>query len=222
MPKGENCGDLARIGSPVAAKNMIIAIGGMVIQSIVNGFDLSFIAGFTATNKLYGLLEIAAISYGYAVTTYVGQNYGAGLISRIRSGVRSAAILSLLTSFIIAAVMILFGRPITMLFISAEDAALVASAGETAYRYLCVMSVSLPVLYLLYVFLSALQGLGRTVSTMVSGIVEFLLRVGFSMLVGWSGYQNGIFGAEVSAWFGAAAFLSASYLHYIRKLQKDQ
>lgn len=222
VPKGENCGDLARIGSPVAAKNMIIAIGGMVIQSIVNGFDLSFIAGFTATNKLYGLLEIAAISYGYAVTTYVGQNYGAGLISRIRSGVRSAAVLSLLTSFVIAAVMILFGRSVTMLFISSEDPVLVAAAAETSYRYLCVMSVSLPVLYLLYVFLSALQGLGRTMSTMASGILEFFLRVGFSILVGWSGYQNGIFGAEVSAWFGAAAFLSVSYLHYIRKLQKDQ
>ena len=222
VPKAENCGDLVKIGTPVAAKNMIIALGGMVIQSIVNGFDLSFIAGFTATNKLYGLLEIAAISYGYAVTTYVGQNYGAGQIRRIRKGVRSAAILSVLTSLVIAAVMVIFGRAITMLFISSEDPALVAAAGETAYQYLCVMSVSLPVLYLLYVFLSALQGLGLTVSTMISGIVEFILRVGFSILVGWSGYQSGIFGAEVSAWFGAAAFLSVSYFRGIRKLEKKE
>lgn len=222
MPKAADCLDLARIGTPIAAKNMIIALGGMVIQSIVNGFALSFIAGFTATNKLYGLLEIAAISYGYAVTTYVGQNYGAQKLERIRSGVRSAIILSLLTSVVIAGVMILFGRSITMLFISAEDPSLMAAAGQTAYQYLCVMSVSLPVLYLLYVFLSAMQGLGRTVATMVSGIVEFVLRVGFAMLVGWSGFEAGIFGAEVSAWFGAAAFLSVSYLRCIRKLQKSE
>lgn len=220
IPRADNCGDLVKIGTPVALKNMIIALGGMVIQSIVNGFDLSFIAGFTATNKLYGLLEIAAISYGYAVTTYVGQNYGAGQIPRIRSGVRSAVILSVLTSLVIAAVMVVFGRPITMLFISAEDPTLVAAAGETAYQYLCVMSASLPVLYLLYVFLSALQGLGLTVSTMVSGIVEFILRVGFATLVGWSGYQSGIFGAEVSAWFGAAAFLAVSYFRGVRKLDE--
>ena len=109
-----------------------------------------------------------------------------------------------------------------MLFISAEDPSLMAAAGQTAYQYLCVMSVSLPVLYLLYVFLSAMQGLGRTVATMVSGIVEFVLRVGFAMLVGWSGFEAGIFGAEVSAWFGAAALLSVSYLRCIRKLQERE
>ena len=53
-------GDLMRIGIPAAAKNIIIAAGGMVVQTVVNSFDsMGFIAGFTATNKLYGLLEIA-------------------------------------------------------------------------------------------------------------------------------------------------------------------
>ena len=63
-PKKRDCRDLAAIGSPIAAKNMIIAVGGMVIQRYVNGFALSFIAGFTATNKLYGLMEFSALSYG--------------------------------------------------------------------------------------------------------------------------------------------------------------
>ena len=220
VPAAKDCLDLMRIGTPIAAKNVIIALGGMVIQSIVNGFDMSFIAGFTATNKLYGLLEIAALSYGYAVTTYVGQNYGAGQTARIRSGVRSAVVLSVLTSFVIGGLMLLLGRSITMLFISSEDPVLAAAAGETAYRYLCVMSFSLPALYLLYVFLSALQGMGRTVATMVSGIIEFILRVSLAFLVGWSGYQNGIFGAEGSAWFGAAVFLAGSYFRGIRKLMK--
>ena len=75
---------LMRIGTPVAVKNIIVSLGGMVISSIVNGFSLAFIAGFTATNKLYGLLEIAALSYGFAITTYIGQNYGAGHYQRIR------------------------------------------------------------------------------------------------------------------------------------------
>ncbi|MDE6939596.1 MAG: polysaccharide biosynthesis C-terminal domain-containing protein, partial [Lachnospiraceae bacterium] len=54
------------LGSPMAFQNGIIAVGGMIVQSVVNGFGVIFIAGFTATNKLYGLLEIAATSYGYA------------------------------------------------------------------------------------------------------------------------------------------------------------
>ena len=56
---------------------MIIAFGGIVLQSVVNGFGFLFIAGYTATNKLYGILEVVAISFGYAITTFVSQNYGA-------------------------------------------------------------------------------------------------------------------------------------------------
>ncbi len=48
----------------------------MIVQSVVNGFGMIFIAGFTATNKLYGILEIAATSYGYAMISYVGAESG--------------------------------------------------------------------------------------------------------------------------------------------------
>mgnify|MGYP000467778752 CR=1 FL=1 len=45
----------------------------MIVQFVVNGYGVIFVAGFTATNKLYGLLETAAISFGYALTTYNAQ-----------------------------------------------------------------------------------------------------------------------------------------------------
>ena len=83
--------NLMGLGLPVAAQNVIIAVGGMALQAVVNGFDTTFIAGYTASNKLYGILEIAAISYGYAVTTYAGQNFGAMRFDRIRRGMRWAA-----------------------------------------------------------------------------------------------------------------------------------
>ena len=210
--------NLIRIGTPAAMKNIIIALGGMVVQSIVNGFGMSFIAGFTATNKLYGLLEIAAISYGYALTTYVGQNYGAKKIERIKTGVRTAAGIAVATSIVIAALMFIFGRDITMLFISADSAELMKAAGDTAYLYLCVMSSCLPVLYLLYVYLSAIQGTGNTVVPMISGIVEFTMRVGMSLMIGYTGFQNGIFAAEVVAWTGAATYLYINYRRIIRKI----
>ena len=214
------CKDLLFIGSPVAAKNTIIALGGMVVQTVVNTFTLSFIAGFTATNKLYGLLEIAATSYGYAITTYVGQNYGAMKLDRVKSGMKASTILALGTSLLIGAIMLLFGRPITMIFISAEDAALAAAAGNIAYWYLCAMSVSLPILYLLYVYQSGLQGMGNTVIPMVSGMLEFVLRVSLSFVVAYSGFQYGIFGAEVSAWWGASIFLMIGYFRTYRKVLK--
>lgn len=220
VPDRGLCKDLLLIGSPVAAKNTIIALGGMVVQTVVNTFSLSFIAGFTATNKLYGLLEIAATSYGYAVTTYVGQNYGAMKLDRVKTGMRAATWLAIATSLVIATVMLVFGRSITGIFISAENAALASRACDIAYWYLCAMSVSLPILYLLYVYQAGLQGMGNTVVPMVSGMLEFVLRVSLSSVVAYSGFRYGIFGAEVSAWWGAAVFLMLSYFRCYKKISK--
>lgn len=206
------------LGMPVAMQNVVIAVGGMAVQSVANKFDTAFIAGFTATNKLYGLLEIAAISYGYAVTTYTGQNYGAMLWDRIRKGIRWAVIISLLTSAFIAAVMIVFGRQITMLFISTESAEMAAAAGNTAYRYLCVMAICLPILYLLYAYRSALQGMGNTKIPLLSGVVEFLMRVGGAAIIGVTLWQEGLFLTEVSAWLGAAVLLAVSYYYNAARL----
>lgn len=209
--------NLMKIGVPAAVKNVVIALGGIAVTSVVNTFGTTFIAGFTATGKLYGLLEIAALSYGYAIMTYVGQNYGAMRFDRIASGMKSATVLAAITAVVIAAAMFLFGRQITMLFLSTENAAQAAEAGKVAYTYLCVMASCLPVLYMLYLLLSALQGLGDTVRPMISGAIELAVRVGVATVIAWTGYEMGIFGAEIAAWIGAAAYL---LYHYLKRMKR--
>lgn len=208
--------DLLKLGAPLGCKNIIVAVGGMAVQSIVNGFEMSFIAGFTATNKLYGLLEIAAISYGYAVTTYVGQNYGAANIDRIKSGMRAAVKLSLITAVAIAAIMITFGRHITMLFISSDVPELVTAACDTAYLYLCILSAFLPVLYMIYVYQSALQGMGLTIAALVSGVMGFIVRVGMVFVISLTGFEMGVFIADGVAWIFAALYLIVFYYRTMR------
>lgn len=209
--------NLLKLGSPSAAKNIVIALGGMVVMAVVNAFGTAFIAGFTASNKLYGLLEIAALSYGYAVITYVGQNYGAMRFDRITAGMKSATILAVATAVVISALMFLFGRPITMLFISTENPADALQAGNVAYRYLCTMAAWLPVLYILYLLLSAMQGLGDTVRPMISGMIELACRISVALLVAYIGYASGIFFAEITAWTGAVVYL---WYHYRKRMKK--
>ena len=168
---------LLYLGTPIAIQNVIISIGGLVVQYVVNGYGFLFVAGFTATNKLYGVLELAAISYGYAMTTYVGQNLGAGEIRRIKKGVFSGTIMALITSFVISVLMILVGRNILALFVSG-DPDQVKQVLDIAYKYLFIMSCFLWTLYLLYVYRSAIQGLGNTVIPLASGIAEFVMRIG--------------------------------------------
>lgn len=210
---------LMSLGSPMALQNAIIAIGGMIIQSVVNGYGVAFIGGFTAANKLYGVLEIAATSYGYAMITYVGQNLGAGKMERIRKGMRCAVTVAIITSLVIGAVMLMFGKGIVSLFISGTPAE-VAEATQVGYTYLSVMSICLPVLYVLHVTRSAVQGMGNTVLPMVSGIAEFIMRTGGVLLLPALLGENGIFVAEVMAWAGADMILIPSYFITMNKASR--
>ena len=209
---------LFRLGAPIALKNILISVGGMVMTTVANGFSTAFIAGFTATNKLYGLMEIAALSYSYAVTTYVGQNYGAGRTDRIRSGIRSAFFLSLATAVGFTAILLLFGRPITRLFISSPDPAQSAMAAETAWQYLCYMACFLPALYTLYSFQACLQGLGKTIFSTFSSLIELTCRVSVALIAGYLGSHTLLFAAEIVSWAAGAVFFVISYFALRRTL----
>lgn len=207
------------LGLPMAFQNGIIAVGGMIVQFVVNTYGVLFIAGFTATNKLYGLLEIAGTSYGYAMVTYVGQNLGAGKMDRIRSGMRAAMGIAMATSVVITICMLVFGKGILGLFISGSPE-VVEQTMQIAYFYLAVMSVCLPILYVLHVTRSALQGMGNTVLPMLSGVAEFVMRTLSVIVLPILFGETGIFFAEILAWLGADAVLVSSYFVVTGKLEK--
>jgi len=218
-PEGPLALRLLMLGMPMAAQNAIIAVGGMIIQSVVNGFGVVFIAGYTAANKMYGILEMAAVSFGYAMVTYVGQNLGAGKPERIRRGVKTASLVSVAVSALICAVMLLLGKPILSGFISGEPET-AAQALDIAFEYLTVMSLCLPVLYILHVVRSSIQGMGNTVLPMVSGISEFVMRTGGVLLLPALLNYRGVFWAEVLAWLGADLILVPGYFYLIRRVEE--
>lgn len=222
LPK-ESTIRLLKLSLPLAFQNAIICIGGMIVQAVVNGFGVLFLAGYTASNKLYGLLEIAAVSFGYAISTYVGQNVGAGEYKRLKSGHIAALVVSLVTSLVITTVMLLLGKTFISLFLSGTPEEIEA-ATAVAWRYLLFMSLALSALYLLYAYRSALQGMGNTLIPMLSGILEFFMRtgmvLGLTRLIG----SDGIFFAEISAWIGAAVLLGISYYVIMakKKFKKEE
>ena len=200
----------------MAFQNAIISVGGMIVQSVVNGFGVIFIAGFTAPNKLYGVLEVAATSYGYAMVTYTGQNLGAGRMERIRKGMRAALLIALVTSVMIAACMLLGGKMILGCFISGTPEEFEQTM-QIAYFYLAVMSLCLPILYILHVTRSVIQGMGNTVLPMASGIAEFFMRAVTAILLPRLIGETGIFYAEIMAWTGAVVILVISYFVVMKK-----
>lgn len=212
--------ELLSLATPILFQDVIISLGGLAVQFVVNGYGFLFVAGFTATNKLYGILEMAAISYGYAIITYVGQNLGAGQISRIKKGVHISGFLAFLTSAFISVMMFIFGKHILRMFISGNPAQAEQVLG-IAWHYLSIMASVLCILYFLHVYRSALQGLGYTMIPMLSGVMEFFIRVGVALLLPKIMGQNGIFYAEITAWTGAAVLLAVSYYIRIRKFRES-
>jgi len=223
LPREDLGWRLLSLGWPMALQNGIIALGGLLTQRVVNGYGVTLLAGYTATNKLFGLLELAAVSFGYAMVTYAGQNLGAGKLCRIRSGLRTGLLIALGVSGMICAGMLLLGKGILSLFLSGNPRE-VALAQASGYRYLSIMAVSLPILYLLHVVRSTVQGMGNTVLPMVSGIGEFIMRTVCVLVLPAMLGEDGIYLAEVAAWLGADLILIPSYhitMAAARRLGKD-
>lgn len=207
---------LLLLGLPLAAQNSIIAVGGMIVSVVINSFGGVYIASYVSVTKLYGLLEIAATSFGFALMTYVGQNFGAGKFDRIREGTKSGMILSLSCSVIISFFMLIFGKFILNMFVSANDTNAELFL-KNSYYYLTIMCVLLPLLYVLWLTRCVIQGLGNTVMPMISGFAEFFMRTGTAIILPMFIGAQGIFYAEVSAWIGANLILVPTFIYLLRK-----
>ncbi len=210
---------LCRLGIPYAFQHMLIAIGGMILQSAINLQGVVFVAGFTATNKIFGLLESSAISIGHSVTTYMAQNYGAGQYNRIRQGLKSSLAFAVSLSILISAGMILSGRVLLSLFIDQTDPA-APEVLQVAYHYLFVVSCFLVFLYLLYIFRSTLLGLGKPFASLVSGVMEFIGRVSTARLFIHLWGANVVFYAEPAAWIAATVILITVCLRTIHQMPR--
>jgi putative MATE family efflux protein len=209
---------LIRLGFPIAFQNVIIAVGGLILQGVVNGFGFVFMAGYNAASRLQGLVEMAGASLGNAVGTFAGQNIGAGKKDRVRKGLHSSARIGTGMALAIGGIMVLFGKQILSLFIRDEQA-LAEQVLAFGYQFLCVMAAGLPMLYLLFVYRSTLQGLGNTFIPMISGFVELGMRVGCALLLPLILGVWGIYTAEIAAWAGAAVLLIISCYRELRKIQ---
>lgn len=212
--------ELCRLGVPLALQSVLIAVGGMILQRVINRYGVVLVAGFTATNKIYGVLECAAIAFGYAMTTYMAQNYGACKAVRIRRGLKSGVLLSAAVSAGISLVMLLVGKRLLSMFVPESDVS-AAAVIQTAWQYLATMSVCLFILYLLHTYRSALQGLGNTAAPFVSGCIEFVMRVSIALVFPSFFGAQGLFLAEPGAWTGAAVFLCVSYYRHEKKVMRE-
>lgn len=209
--------NILSFGLPLAAQYVIINLGGVIVQSTINIQGSSFIAGYTAVNKLYGLLECSAIALGSAFTTFASQNFGAGNYTRVRKGVNTGMVLAISASLVIMAITLPLNRVLPQLFMDVSEAG-AEEALTTAGHYLVNMSLGLPILYLVYVHRHNLQAIGIASWSLISGIGEAVVRVVIAKVIyPWVGV-DALFFIEPFAWLAAWLFVLVPYYIYQKKI----
>lgn len=219
-PIKEDIITILKKGMPIATQMLFIALGGIFLQSINNSYGVVFVAAVTADNKIFGVLEAIAMSLGYAMTTYMGQNYGAKKFDRIRAGMHAALIISAVVSVSMAILMITFGKYILGMFISGETD-MAAEALDISYRILCIMSISLMILHMLHVYRQSLAGFGNTVIPMVSGLVEGGARGAVGLMMSVFFGITGMMFVEVCAWIGSTLLVFIAYYIVFNTMKKQ-
>lgn len=187
------------LAMPMSLQMAVCCISSLIVQAAINGCDISFVAGYTSSNKLYGLLEVAAIAYGFALTTYISQNAGHGNRLRILAGVRAGEGIALITAAILMIAMFVWQRPLVQLFMSGEALDL-QPAIMVGRESLMALAVGLPILYSLYVLKSVLQGLGDVRFSSASSIGEFAARVIIVLMATQLHMPRVLYLSEPAAW----------------------
>ena len=206
-----------KIGIPMALQFSVTAIGIMIVQAALNIFGSTVIAAYTAASKALQLVMQPAITFGVTMATYCGQNLGAKNYKRIKEGVKKCTKISIITSIIAGAILILFGKYFVMLFITNPDASIIGYATQC----LNIAAIFFIPLGLIFIYRNALQGIGDSFVPMMAGVYELTARslVAF-ILPKYIGYL-GICLADPVAWIAAAAPLAYTYFKRIKELLNE-
>ncbi len=205
-----------RLGGPMGFRNFVIALGGTITQFYVNGYGTEFIAGISATKRMYSIIELVSVSMEGAVATFTAQNYGARRMDRIKQGVKQSAVVLLIGAGVIMAAMFTFGRNIISLLITGESGQ-IERILDIALAQLSLMLLFLPALHLLVMFRSALQGMDNALMPMISGFVEMITRLAAVFTLPRLLGQQGIYLTEVLPWPAAMIVLAVSFVVIYRK-----
>ena len=163
-----------RMGVPLAFQTSLIAISCVALQSVVNTFGSVVVAAFTATSRMEQLVQQPYNSLGMAMSTYTGQNIGAGNIDRVRQGYRKGLMIMAAFSLVMIPLFRFGGEFIMKLFVSEEE---VIAFGAHALK---ITSLFYLFLGSIYVTRGLLNGAGDAVFAFANGIVEMLGRICFA------------------------------------------
>lgn len=145
------------IGLPTGLQAVMFGISNVIIQAALNDFGTDTVAAWSAYGKLDALFWMIISAVGIAITTFVGQNYGARKYDRIKKSVRVCLGMSIFISVVMTIFFMVFRRPLFRFFTT--DASVVEIGSD--------MLALITPCYIFYVFIEVLAGALRGMGDVV-------------------------------------------------------
>lgn len=205
--------ELLRLSLPQMLSSAVINSGDLLVQTAINSFGIVFVMGMNAARRYFNLLNVVGYGLEGAVATYVGQNWGARDIGRIKTGVRFSALMGFASAALIGLVACILAGPMIRFLIPGESEEVI----RVGTQIMRVQSIFLPSLYLLCEFRASIQAMGNVVYPMLSGFSELIMRVASTLLLPLAFGREGLYFTDAAAWVPTMALMIVGYFLVRRK-----
>lgn len=206
-------GRILRIGFPAGIQSMMYSISNLLIQANINALGTDTMAAWTAFGKVDSIIWMVMGAFSVSVTTFVGQNWGAGKVDRVKTSIRTGMVVELLSTLIMSGVILLTGQHLIRLF--TQDEGVIAIS-------LMIMHCNVP-LYASFVPIDLLsggmRGMGNSLAPMLIicfGVCIFRVVWLFTAVP----LNNNIITIVLSypiSWILTSIVMIIYYLHWSRK-----
>ncbi len=170
--KGKYIRQIVGLGLPSGITQAIFSSAMIVVQSLTNSFGEQFIAANVIVMRVDGFAMMPNFSFGTAMTTFAGQNVGAGRLDRVTKGAKQGTLMAMGCSAVITGVILLFGRPLMGIFTETE------SLVEMSMYLMSILAVGYIAMAVTQSLSGVMRGAGDTMTPMwISLFTTVLIRV---------------------------------------------
>ena len=202
------------LGLPSGLTQMIFSMAAIIVQALTNSFGTSVIACAIVVMRVDGFAMMPNFTFGMAMTTFVGQNVGAGRMDRVQEGVKKGVAAGLLVAVVLVSAILLFGKNLMHMFTETEE---VVNLGVHMLRILSLGYIAMAVTQSLS---GVMRGAGDTmtpmwISLLSTVVIRMPLAYGLAYLTRSEVMPNGnpdsIFLSLLVSWVMGALITTAFY-----------
>ncbi|MBR0160337.1 MAG: MATE family efflux transporter [Oscillospiraceae bacterium] len=169
LPGSKYFGTLIRLGLPSGVTQAIFSMSMIVVQSLTNSFGEMFIAANVIVMRIDGFVMMPAFSLGTAMTTFAGQNIGAGLMDRVEKGARNGTLAAMGISAVITVLILIFGRGLMGVFTTTPELI------DLSFRMMKILAPGYIAMEVTQCLSGIMRGAGDTVTPMWISIINTIV-----------------------------------------------